>query len=294
MQQKTLFFFFFLINLTSCGTSKSSVPIDIVTGIAPISTLIQTIVGTNLTVTNIISYDADPHHFQLKGKDALLIAQAEMVLAIDTHIDAYLLSVDRDNNKIILLNDENYSFVEIHDHHSHEHGDHNHKINSHIWLSYIHAEELAYKILNVLSIEYPELKEIFQRNTEKFISRLHLSQQKILAERSTNIIYAIQRHHAWDYLLKELRIPLLGTLEEIEGATVSLNKMVSLTEKIKDLPQDATIVFIDDAYSQESSSLKQLAIETKSKVFPFNPMVIPSGKTDIVDILEYHSTQLLQ
>lgn len=290
MQLKQIFFLIFFIITIQCNHPPKSQSIDIITGIAPMASLIHYIAGNKLTVTNVIPSDVDPHSFQLKVQDALLIENAKIVIAIDTHIDAYMINLDSKNKNIFLLNNESNS----HNEHAHDHSHHHdHKNNSHLWLSYIHTEDLAYKILGILTNSYPEFQKEFISNTDTFVQKLRNSYQKIYDNHSTNL-YVIQRHHAWNYLLEELDIPLIGTLEEFEGATVSVKKLVQLTKKINALPENSKVVLIDDAFSQPSSALEQLAKEKNTTIMFFNPMMTLKKESDIINILEYYSSKFVE
>ncbi len=304
--------------MTSCVKNADSDKPLVVTGIAPIAALIQEIGGSVIVATNIVPNNVDPHDFQLKGSDAVLVAKASIVIALDDHIDGYLMNLeDKDNTYVLNEDSHDDHHDDHHDHaqhdhdhhhnHDHDHKDHDHKHhdhhahhnhdhhehghNAHTWLSYEHSEELADEVLHILSEHFPAHEEDFAANHEAFVERLQASYTS--NKNKAKNVYVVQRHAAWDYLFEELGITLIGTLEEVEGVAPSGKKVVTLITEINKLSDNDKVILVDDAFSSSSTSLKQVAEETGSVIKSFNPLVSPEGKGDIVSILDAYSELLL-
>ncbi|MGL4676256.1 MAG: metal ABC transporter substrate-binding protein [Brevinema sp.] len=268
MKKQSLLLLFFLFSFC---VQKNTSP-RIVTGIAPIAMLIQEI--SDISTTNIIPSNTDPHTFQLKPSDALMLSQADLIVVLDDHIDGYL------------FRSEKAQYLLAYDQESHEHP------NPHVWVSYVHLQELADKVLEILIQQYPDTRLLFIENHRQFTQELGESFQRVLniRQKIKRPLYAVQRHCVWNYLLEELDIELLDTLEESEG--VSLKKVTTVIDKIKSLNSSKNIILIDDAFSHSSSTLVHISEETGLGVLPFNPMISPDGR--IISLLESNSILLLE
>ncbi|MGL5956694.1 MAG: metal ABC transporter substrate-binding protein [Brevinema sp.] len=260
-------FLLFVILLFGFCIQKNESP-KIVTGIAPIAMLIQQISG--ISTINLIPDNADPHNFQLKPSDAMVLSKADLIVVLDDHIDGYLF-----HSPQYLLDNK----------------DHNLDQNPHVWVSYVHLRKLADSVLEILIRQYPADQSLFIENHQLLIQELAASFQRVRDIRQSikRPLYVVQRHHVWDYLLQELDIELLDTLEESEG--VSLKKVATIINKINHLNSSEDIVLIDDAFSHYSSALTRIAEETGLEILPFNPMISPDGR--VVSLLEYYSMLLL-
>ncbi len=279
-----------LIFTSTCGTQKTSQKPMIVTGLVPIASLIRIITGDEYDVRSIIPNNTDPHYFNLKPSDAMILAKANTIIALDDHFDGKILSTADNTKKIYLLNGDADNLKE-------EHKGHDHQINPHLWLSYEHLEDLSQTITEILSSDFPENKIVFQKNNATFIKDLQESYQKIkkLHKESNRQIFVVQRHGVWDYLLEELEIDLIATVYEYEGEQVSVKKMVAIIDKINQIPNKNQIILIEDAFTEASTVLKAISKETGVQIKTFNPMSIQDNQNDNpIDLLDFYSKILIK
>jgi len=265
-----------LIMITNCTDKINKSKYTIVTSIAPIATLIQEIAGDTITVTNLIPINTDPHTFNLKPSTALHIVNADLVIALDNHFDENLLKITENTNLILLYNTNDY----LHD-------------NPHIWLSFTKSIDLADKITSVLINRLPKNQELYQSNLLIFkdnISNLY-NQQIIEYNRQTNKIAIIQQHNVWNYMAEELNIPILGVLEEFEGAQISTKKITYLITIIKNSTNE--IKLIGDSFNT-TSVLNTISQETHTGILTFNSLITKNKSSKIYDILREYSDLLIQ
>ena len=279
-----------LIFTSTCGTQKTSQKPMIVTGLVPIASLIRIITGDEYDVRSIIPNNTDPHYFNLKPSDAMILAKANTIIALDDHFDGKILTTADNTKKMYLLNGDS-------DNYSDEHHGHDHTSNPHLWISYEHLEDLSQEITEILIAEFPENKTVFQNNNKIFINDLNESytQIKKLYKDRNKQIFVVQRHGVWDYLLEELRINLIATVYEYEGEQVSVKKMVTIIDKINQIPNKDQIILIEDAFTETSTVLKAISKETGVQIKTFNPMGIPESTNDNpIDLLNFYSEMLVK
>lgn len=271
---------------SACGTKNISQKTLIVTGLAPIASLITVIAGDKYDIRFIIPNNTDPHNFNLKPSDAIILAKADTIIALDNHFDGKILSTADNTVKFHLLNTESEN----------THEDHDHSNNPHLWISYKHLGDLSQKITEILIANFPENKWDFQKNNKTFNDRLEKYYQQIknLYKDSDKKIFVVQRHNVWDYLLKELDIELIATLYEHEGEQVSVKKMVTIINKINEISNKDQIVMIDDAFTDPSTVLQAISDQTGVKIKVLNPMGSQDNTTiDPIDLLDIYSKLLI-
>ena len=281
-----------LVFTSTCGEQKTSQNTMIVTGLTPIASLIRAIAGDKYEVRSIIPNNTDPHYFNLKPSDAIILAKANTIIALDDHFDGKILSTADNTKTMYVLNDDSNNELDDHDHNGHDH-----QINPHLWISYEHLGDLSQKITEILITEFPENKLVFQQNNKIFTEKLQNSYQQIKQQykNSDKQIFVVQRHKVWDYLLEELEINLLATVYEYEGEQVSVKKMVTIIDKIKQIPNENHIILIEDAFTEPSTVLKAIAKETGVQIKTFNPMGVEDNKNeDPIEFLNFYSEMLIE
>ncbi|MGL4388165.1 MAG: metal ABC transporter substrate-binding protein [Brevinema sp.] len=273
---------FFLIFLLLIGTSCSEKSKDnryyIITGIEPIALLIQQIGGSHIKTSAVIPPNIDPHTFNLKISDGVAVAEADLLIILDEHIDGMLLQISDQTNKIVLKKSK--------DHHGH--GSHNE--NPHYWLSFTKSIEIATQILNILEDLMPEHKSEFQMNYNLFVAEINTN-FTYYKNQQKNIV-VVQRHAAWDYLLEELEIKQIALLEEFENQQVSLKKVRSLIDLVK--KQDSQVLLIEDAFSTPSSVFKEISKESSANIVVLNPLQTDKNISTIVELLHYNTELLIK
>lgn len=269
---KFFYIILFIALLSNCISTSKNQKYTIITSIAPIASLIQEIGGDTVQTTNLIPIEVDPHTFSLKPSSAIEIAQSDLVIALDDHFDGHFLDI-ADVTNIIVLNPE-----EIHH-------------NPHIWLSFTKSIELADKITKILIQKLPKNKILYQKNNQLFKDNIRKLYKEQL-NKNNHHIAIIQQHPVWNYMAKELGIPIVGVLEENEGVQVSAQKITNLINVIK--TSRNKIILIGDAFNSSENSLKVLVKETGVDMKIFNPLLSQKGSTKIEDILKEYGNKLIQ
>lgn len=271
--------------VTACGKYETK-GVSVITGAAPVASLIRAVGKDLVSVEALMPTDADPHTFALKPSDAVKIEKADLIIALHPYFDAQIVPKDSMSGKVFYLAHE---ADEQHDHHMHEH-DHDHSENVHLWLSFEHAKELAHEVNEILSSKLPQHRETFAENTQEFTDSLDALHQELKQAYQNQNISIIQQHAAWDYFFDELGVNVVGSVQEFEQQQISLQKMVAL---INNARTSANLLLTADLFEGLSPVMNVLSKETEAEVIFLNPLSTEDGNSDITDILRENGYKIL-
>lgn len=276
-------FVLFCFVVAACGKYETK-GVSVITGVAPIASLIRAVGKDLVSVEALMPTDADPHMFALRPSDAVKIEKADLIIALHPYFDAQIVPKDPESGKVFYLAHE---ADEKHEHHMH---DHDHSENLHLWLSFEHAKELAYEVDSILSSKLPQHREIFAENTQKFIDSLDVLQKELKKAYQSEKISIIQQHAAWDYFFNELGVNVVGSVQQFEQQQISLQKMVSL---INNARTSANLLLTADVFEGMSPVMSVLSKETEAPVIFLNPLSTEDGNSDITGILRENGYKIL-
>lgn len=276
-------FVFICCVVTACGRYETK-GISVITGVAPVASLIRAVGKDLVSVEALIPTDADPHMFALRPSDAVKIEKADLIIALHPYFDAQIVPKDPESGKVFYLAHE---ADEKHEHHMH---DHDHSENLHLWLSFEHSKELAHEVNLILSSKLPQHSEVFAENTQKFVNSLDMLQNELKKAFQNQKISIIQQHAAWDYFFEELGVDIIGSVQQFERQQISLQKMVSL---VKDARTSGNLLLTADAFEGMSPVMNVLSKEIKAPVIFLNPLSTEDGNSDIAGILRENGYKIL-
>ena len=194
-------------------------PVQIVTTIKPIHSLITKIVGDTVVVEYLVQGKSSVHNYQLKPSQIKILSQAKILFYVGGPIDSYLISFLRSNSqikKIHLLNypklitleaieteeeghhhsleeeEEHHHSLEEEEEHHHsleEEEEHHHSFiasskdakikDPHIWLATENAKVILQIIYQELIKLYPKQQNIFERNLSTAIKEMVVLKENI-------------------------------------------------------------------------------------------------------------------
>ncbi|SFB69378.1 ABC-type Zn uptake system ZnuABC, Zn-binding component ZnuA [Brevinema andersonii] len=274
--------FVFICCVAACERYETK-GLSVITGVAPVASLIRAVGKDLVSVEALIPTDADPHMFALKPSDAVKIEKSDLIIALHPDFDAQIVPKDPRSGKVFYLAHEADK--------KHEHYDHDvHCENLHLWLSFEHSKGLAYGVNSILSSKLPQHSEIFAENTQKFVNSLNMLQNELKNAFQNQKISIIQQHAVWDYFFDELGIDIIGSVQQFEQQQISLQKMVSL---VKDARTSGNLLLIADAFEGMSPVMNVLSKEIKAPVIFLNPLSTEDGNSDITGILRENGYKIL-
>lgn len=280
--KKTVLFLFFSISFLMAK------PI-VTTSILPTKYFVEQIAGDSVDINVMVEKGADPHTYEPKPNQMKNLENSVLYFAVgidfehawlDRFKKSYpnLIFVDTaiGINKIAMLKHEHDHEKHDKDHKSHsshkEHDNHKHEdshngLDPHIWLDPILVKTQAQNIANALIKAFPENKDLYSKNLEKFISNLDeldkfINDKLVNVKNRSFIVY----HPSWGYFAK--RYDLKQIPIEIEGKEP---KMSDLSELIKEAKEEKIkVIFVAPQFSKKSANL--IANQTNANVIEIDQL----------------------
>lgn len=272
---------FTLLCLCALGVlAKPTVSVSIL----PQEYFVKQIAGDTLNVNTMVGAGADPHTYEPKPKQMKELENSKLYFAIGMEFEeAWLPKFQKTYPKLkfiftqkgverIAMDEHERKDDKAHAHdskskeHCHEHDGkihcHSHDgLDPHIWLDPILVKTQAKNILDGLIKVFPENKEPYLANYEKFLSELDELDGFIkdrlsgLKEREF-IVY----HPSWGYFAKRYNLEQISI--EVEGKEPKPAELAALIKEAK--AHGVKVIFVAPQFSKKSANL--IAKETGAKV----------------------------
>jgi len=223
----------------------------VVASISSLAEIVKEVFGNSVDVVYIVPSGADPHQYQLTPEQIELIKKADVVVTVNGHLPAEQkmkqLREEGTMSAAVLFAEDyaKYGFRFLPERW------YNNKNNPHgVWLDPYNALAIAKATAEALSERYPQNRELYERQYEKFETKVMaiVEAYKVLAENATAIIEMPSQQYALEWL----GVKAVASIKpEAEVPAKSVDEMLGTTK---------TVDFI--VYSSKSSeSLKNAAIE---------------------------------
>lgn len=213
------------------------------------------------------------HNFQLRSEDLKKIEQSSAFVingaGMETFLDRVLSELPRakvidSSEGISLLKDE--CECQHEDHHDHHH----HEYNPHIWMSVSNYIKQVENISLGLSKLDPLHKEIYEKNSKEYISKLNDLKTEIslgLGESRKKDI--ITFHEAFPYFAKEFGLNVVGVINHEPDEEPPMSEIREIVDLIKD--KNIECIFVEPQYPQAIA--KTIAGETGAKIYVLDSAV---------------------
>ncbi|CAM4237573.1 metal ABC transporter substrate-binding protein [Lederbergia lenta] len=252
MKKLLLALFSLLLLLAGCsnnnmGNEKRKEKLDVYTTVYPLRYFTEQIGGDFVNVKSIYPPGADEHTYEPSQKDMMNLADADLFfyigLGLEGFADKAKTVLKNDHVQMIAIGEEINLEPTIEDEHAgedHEHAGHNHgDIDPHIWIDPIYAKEMAKKILDSLSEQIPEQRELFEKNYATLAIQFDEidTQFKELAENAARkkFIIAHAAYGYWENRYNLKQIPISGISSSQEPSQKKLKNIVD-TVKSEQIP----------------------------------------------------------
>ncbi len=269
------------VSLFSC-TNKQSGRRIVSVSILPQKYLVERIAGDYVSVNVMIPPGMSPATCDLNIEQLKKLHQSGIYFSIGylPFETIHLYPVLEQEKNIRLINHSNgielvpgtcgRMHTEECDHHdktSHHHEGEEIGVDPHIWLSPRYVRMMADTILQVLSEQYPEQKEVFEANHEKLcadIADITAKASEAIGDKERKI-FAIY-HPALTYFAKDFGMEQVSIEEEgKEPSPTHLKEVIDIIRK-----KGINIIFIQNQFDQNNA--KSVATETGGKIIPIDPL----------------------
>ena len=219
----------------------------VLTSFLPMDIFTRNVVGTAKGVTVEMMLPASlgcPHDYSLSPGDMRKISEADLFIANGYGMEDFLGTPIRRANPDIRILETASSVTPLRAEGGH--GD----ANPHTWVSPRNAILQVRTIEKALSEASPANGPIFHRNAEAYVGRLaSLAREFDEAAgrfRNRNIVIF---HNIFDYLARDLRLTVVGRIEETPGQKPSAGEMQALIRTIRE--RGAAAVFAEIQYPEK-------------------------------------------
>lgn len=237
--------------------------LNIVSTVAPISSIVRNVGGTRINVRGIVPDGTNSHTFEPAPSDARLLATADIVFANGLALEEPSLELAEANLKegaaIVKLGDLtirpdqwvfDFSFPE-------ERGD----PNPHLWTNVPYAMRYAELVNETLARRDPANAASYQANLDRFLA--------VLARLDAAIVEAVQTipeqnrklltyHDSWAYFAPHVGLTVIGAAQPSDFSEPSPREVAGLIEQIR--AEGVPAVFGSEVFP--SDVLEQIAKET--------------------------------
>ena len=237
---KRLLILFLIAALLFCGCGMQQSPADIAATTLPVWEFTSRICqGTSLTVTRLVTEEVSClHDYSLNVRQVKAAEAADLVVISGAGLEEFMEDILHDKNTldassgISLLIPEEHHHEEEDAHHVHE--GHDHAQDPHIWLSPVHAAEMATNIFNGLSQQYPQHHAVFESNLQQLL--LELEQLNLYGHQQLDNLSCrdlITFHDGFAYLADCYDLHILRAVEEESGSEASAKELIHLIEEVE-------------------------------------------------------------
>lgn len=300
-QAKILFFIVVFIFLSVLTMAQ---PIHVLCTTYPVYLFTQNItLGTPCQVELLIdAHFGCPHNYSLMPKDMRKLARADVLIINGLGLEDFLgSSLSKTNPKLVtiistqgILESEHNSEIDKESEHNSEpkkdhicdadclhtdpaHTEHQHThIDPHLFTHPRFAILMVQNIAQGLARYDPKHSAIYEQNARNYIADLQKLCDQIQQMASTfQDRQIIIQHKTWSYLAKDLKLDVVGIVQEFSGTEPSAYQMRLLIQTIQQYK--AKVIFIEPQYSDKTArriaESTQIAVATLDSIVtgPQNP-----------------------
>jgi ABC-type Zn uptake system ZnuABC Zn-binding protein ZnuA len=257
--------------ISACGkkeepkTAPEAKRINVVTTVAPITSMVENIGGDKIRLTGVIPEGINSHTFEPVPSDVKLLAQADLLVVNGLQLEEPTLKLAQANMKpgsaLLQLGDKtiaekeyiyDFSFPKSHGH-----------PNPHLWLNPRHALRYAALLRDELARIDPDNKAVYEQNAAVYLKRLEALDQAV--EEAVKTIPESNRrlltyHDSWPYFARRYGFQIIGAVQPSDFADPSPREVKRLIDQIR--KEKVPAVFGSEVFP--SPVLEQLAKEGKT------------------------------
>ncbi|HEY7317080.1 MAG TPA: metal ABC transporter substrate-binding protein [Candidatus Binatia bacterium] len=260
------------ICLTNCGrgnekpTTTAEKKLNVVTTVAPITSIVENIGGDKIKLTGIIPEGMDSHTFEPIPSDAKLLSQADLIIINGLDLEIPTVKLAEANLKkgasilslgLKTIKESDYvydfSFPKEKGH-----------PNPHLWLNPEYAMDYAALVRDELTRLDPENRATYEQNAAQFIKKIETLDQAIKEAIQTipqNNRRLLTYHDSWPYFARRYGFQVIGAAQPSDFTDPSPREVARLIEQIK--REKVPAVFGSEVFP--SPVLEQIAREAKSR-----------------------------
>lgn len=190
--------------------------------------------GTGLTVTRLVTESVSClHDYSLNVSQVKATESAEVVVLSGAGLEEFMHDL-LETAKATIDSSEGMELLTCEHSHEHEGHGHDHEADSHIWLSPANAKIMATNICAGLSEQYPQHKEIFEKNLISLLAELDALQTYGESHlKNLPCRELVTFHDGFAYFADAFDLNILEAVEEESGSEASAHELIHLIELVR-------------------------------------------------------------
>lgn len=236
--------------------------------IAPQAFFIEKIANDTLNINVLMPQNVDEHLFELKPTTMRELEKSDIYFTIGLEFEKIFNEKFRQNfPKLHFVNSqENISLMAMKELDSQK--DENSQKNSldiHTWLDPVLVQTMAVTMFKALSEQYPQHKELYEKNLNAFLAELDSLNLQISSKFDTIknrkfIVY----HPSWGYFARRYDLEQIPV--EIEGKEPKPKELKKLIQEAK--KENIKVIFVQPGFPENAA--KALSKELKARIVAIN------------------------
>lgn len=256
--------------------------LNIVTSFYPIYISTLNIVKDipNVNLTNMTKAQTGClHDYQLTPQDLKTLENADILVINGAGMESFLEDIISQYPNIKIIDASKGLNLLEDDTHDHDH-DHDHEYNAHVWVSVSGNIDQVKNIASQLETLNPENKDLYEANTNTYISKL----ENLKAEMHSELDNLPNRdiitfHEAFPYFAQEFNLNIVGVIEIEPDSEPSAKEIENIISTIKE--HNIKALFTEPQYS--SRVAQTIANETGASVYELDPIVTGDSNSNAYD-----------
>ncbi|MFY4725563.1 metal ABC transporter solute-binding protein, Zn/Mn family [Campylobacter jejuni] len=241
------------------NTSSNLVSVSI----APQAFFVKKIAADTLNVNVILPPNSNEHNFEFKPSTMKKLEKSDIYFTIGLEFEKVFVDKFKQNfPKLEIANmQKNINLIET-DEHEHSHN-HSHKhFDPHTWLDPILVQTMALNIYDTLIQKYPQNKNLYKQNLDKFLAELDSLNLQIASklEKLKNREFVVY-HPSWTYFSKRYNLTQIPV--EILGKEPKSKDLQNLITLVKN--KNIKVIFVQNGFPENAA--KTLAKECDAKIY---------------------------
>lgn len=251
---------------TDQASLHGSGKLQVVTTVAPITSMVENIVGDKIQLTGLIPEGMNSHTFEPIPSDVRLLEEADLIILNGLDLEIPTLTLAKASKKsgatILLLgnktlNEADYAFdFSFPKHRGHP--------NPHLWLNPKYVIQYSRLIGHELVRLDPKNQTFYKQNTAKYVRRLEALDQaiakavKTIPEHNRRLL---TYHDSWPYFARRYGFQVIGAVQPSDFSDPSPREVARLIEQIR--RERVPAVFGSEVFP--SPVLEQIAKEAETR-----------------------------
>ena len=224
----------------------SAAPLRVVTTVAPITSIVESVAGDQAQVTGIVPEGANAHTFQPVPSDARIMARADLIILNGLYLEIPTLKLARANKRpdtdILLLADRtlseqdyifDFSFPRDRGH-----------PNPHLWLDPVHVMNYARLVRDHLVKANPSAQTTYRTNLEQYLKQLQILEKAIVSAVASippQNRRLLTYHDSWPYFAKRYGLTIIGAAQPSSFSEPSPRAVARLIDQLVRDPTPAVV-----------------------------------------------------